>query len=70
LRGAARRRQCAAGQVVDIVNMGAEIHTIIEAADGRIMAVEPNRAGTRARKGDRVGVLFHAEDGVVLKREG
>jgi putative spermidine/putrescine transport system ATP-binding protein/putrescine transport system ATP-binding protein len=57
------------GQVVEIVNMGAEIHTIIEAADGRLMAIEPNRAGPRARKGDRVGVLFRAEDCVVLKRD-
>jgi len=58
------------GQVVEVVNMGAEIHTIIEGADGRIMAVEPNRAGKRARKGDRVGVLFRAEDCAVLPREG
>ena len=58
------------GRVVDVVNMGAEIHYIIEGPEGRIMAVEPNRAGSRARKGERVCVLFHAEDGVVLPQGG
>ncbi|MBV9522040.1 MAG: TOBE domain-containing protein [Alphaproteobacteria bacterium] len=54
------------GRVVDIVNMGAHIHYIIEAADGRIMALEPNRELPRVRNGDRVCVRFRAEDGVVL----
>jgi putative spermidine/putrescine transport system ATP-binding protein/putrescine transport system ATP-binding protein len=58
------------GQVVDVVNMGAEIHYIIEGAEGRIMAVEPNRDGPRARKGDRVCLLFRAEDGVVMRQDG
>jgi ABC-type Fe3+/spermidine/putrescine transport system ATPase subunit len=58
------------GEVVDVVNMGAEIHTLIAAADGRIMVVEPNRDGPRARKGDRVCVRFRAEDGVVLPQDG
>ena len=56
------------GRVVDVVNMGAEIHSIIDCAEGRLMAVEPNRAGLRAGKGDRVCLLFRAEDCVVLPR--
>jgi putative spermidine/putrescine transport system ATP-binding protein/putrescine transport system ATP-binding protein len=58
------------GHVVDVVNMGAEIHYIVECAEGRIMAVEPNREGPRARKGDRVCLLFRAEDGLVLPQGG
>jgi ABC-type Fe3+/spermidine/putrescine transport system ATPase subunit len=57
------------GKVVDIVNMGSEFHYIIESAEGRIMAVEPNRAGARVQKGEPVNVLFRAEDCVVLPRE-
>jgi putative spermidine/putrescine transport system ATP-binding protein/putrescine transport system ATP-binding protein len=54
------------GQVVDVVNMGAELHYIIDAADGRLMVVEPNREGARVRKGDNVSVQFRAQDCVVL----
>jgi ABC-type Fe3+/spermidine/putrescine transport system ATPase subunit len=59
-----------AGQVVDVVNLGAEIHYIVEGAEGRIMAVEPNRSGPSVRKGDRVCLIFRAEDGVVLPQDG
>ena len=58
------------GDIVDVVNMGAEIHYIVESAEGRLMAVEPNREGPRVRKGDRVGLRFRAEDCVVLSGEG
>ena len=58
-----------AGQVVDVVNMGAELHYIINAADGRIMVVEPNREGARVRKGDGVKLQFRAEDCVVLPQD-
>jgi ABC-type Fe3+/spermidine/putrescine transport system ATPase subunit len=54
------------GKVVDVVNMGAQINYVIEGVEGRIMAIEPNREGPRARKGDHVCVLFRAEDGVTL----
>ncbi len=54
------------GDVVDVVNMGAEFHYIVESAEGRLMAVEPNREGARVRKGERVGLRFQAEDCVVL----
>jgi putative spermidine/putrescine transport system ATP-binding protein/putrescine transport system ATP-binding protein len=57
------------GDVVDVVNMGAEIHYIVESAEGRLMAVEPNREGPRVHKGDRVGLRFRAEDCVVLSGE-
>jgi putative spermidine/putrescine transport system ATP-binding protein/putrescine transport system ATP-binding protein len=58
------------GNVVDVVNMGAEFHYIVESAEGRLMAVEPNREGPRVHKGDRVGLRFRAEDCVVLSGEG
>jgi ABC-type Fe3+/spermidine/putrescine transport system ATPase subunit len=54
------------GQVVDVVNMGAEIHYIVDSAEGRTMVVEPNREGPRVRKGDNIRLLFRAEDCVVL----
>jgi ABC-type Fe3+/spermidine/putrescine transport system ATPase subunit len=54
------------GQVVDIINLGAEIHYIIDGAEGRLMVVEPNRDGPRVRKGDRVSLLFRAKDCVIL----
>jgi ABC-type Fe3+/spermidine/putrescine transport system ATPase subunit len=57
------------GEVVDVVNMGAEIHYIVESTEGRLMAVEPNRDGPRMHKGDRVGLRFRAEDCVVLSGE-
>lgn len=57
------------GQVVDVVNMGAELHYIVNAADGRIMVVEPNREGARVRKGDGVKLQFRAEDCVVLPQD-
>jgi len=57
------------GQVVDVVNMGAELHYIINGADGRVMVVEPNRDGPRVRKGDRVCLQFRAEDCVVLPQD-
>ena len=58
------------GEVVDVVNMGAEIHYIVESAEGRLIAVEPNREGPRVRKGDRVRLHFRAEDCVVLSGDG
>ena len=57
------------GQVVDVVNMGAELHYIVNAADGRVMVVEPNRDGPRVRKGDAVNLQFRAEDCVVLSQD-
>jgi ABC-type Fe3+/spermidine/putrescine transport system ATPase subunit len=57
------------GEIVDVVNMGAEIHYIVESPEGRLMTVEPNREGPRVRRGDRVGLLFRAEDCVVLSSE-
>ncbi|MFI4986491.1 MAG: ABC transporter ATP-binding protein [Alphaproteobacteria bacterium] len=56
-------------QVVDVVNMGAELHYIVDGADGRLMVIEPNRAGPRVRRGDRVHLTFRAEDCVVLPRK-
>ncbi|HEX9446860.1 MAG TPA: TOBE domain-containing protein, partial [Dongiaceae bacterium] len=58
------------GRVVDVVNMGAEIHYIVDGAEGRIMVVEPNRQGPRVHSGDQVSLLFHAEDCAILPRDG
>ena len=57
------------GRVVDVVNMGAELHYIINGADGRVMVVEPNREGPRVHKGDGVNLQFRAEDCVVLQQD-
>jgi putative spermidine/putrescine transport system ATP-binding protein/putrescine transport system ATP-binding protein len=57
------------GRIVDVVNMGAEFHYIIDSAEGRMIVVEPNRAGARTRIGDRVSLCFRAEDCVVLPKE-
>jgi len=57
------------GDVVDVVNMGAEFHYIVESTDGRIIAIEPNRDGPRVQKGDRVHLQFRAEDCVVLAQD-
>jgi hypothetical protein len=46
--------------------MGAEIHYIVQSAEGRLIAIEPNRSGARVGKGERVGLQFRAEDCVVL----
>ena len=54
------------GRIADVVNMGAEIHYIVDGADGRLMVVEPNRQGPRARAGDQVLLQFNAEDCMVL----
>jgi ABC-type Fe3+/spermidine/putrescine transport system ATPase subunit len=54
------------GEVVDIVNMGAEIHYIVQSPEGRLIAIEPNRSGSRVSKGERVSLQFRAEDCVVL----
>jgi aldose 1-epimerase len=58
------------GKLADIVNMGSEFHYIIDSAEGRIMAVEPNRAGARVQKGEPVSLQFRPEDCVVLARDG
>jgi len=53
-------------QVVDVINLGAEIHYFVEGAEGRLLVVEANRGGPRLHKGERVSVLFSAEDCIVL----
>ena len=54
------------GEVIGIVNMGAEFHYISDTVEGRIIVVEPNRKGARVKKGDKISLLFHAEDCVLL----
>jgi putative spermidine/putrescine transport system ATP-binding protein/putrescine transport system ATP-binding protein len=54
------------GQVVDIINLGAEIHYVVDGIEGRLLVIEPNRDGPRVLKGERVHLLFRAEDCVVL----
>jgi ABC-type Fe3+/spermidine/putrescine transport system ATPase subunit len=57
------------GRVVDVVNMGAEFHYIIDSKEGRLIVVEPNRAGARVRKGEQIYLRFRADDCIVLPRE-
>jgi ABC-type Fe3+/spermidine/putrescine transport system ATPase subunit len=57
------------GEVVDVVNLGAQIHYIVDGPEGRIIVVEPNRAGPVVRKGDRISLSFRANDCVVLPQE-
>ena len=54
------------GHVVDIVSLGGEIHYVVDVADGRLLAVEPNRGGPRVRKGEHVGLSFRADDCVAF----
>ena len=54
------------GEVIEIINLGAEIHYVVDGAEGRLLVIEPNRHGPRVRKGERVGLLFNADDCVVL----
>ncbi|MBV8183313.1 MAG: ABC transporter ATP-binding protein, partial [Hyphomicrobiales bacterium] len=54
------------GNLVDIVSLGGEIHYVVEGADGRLLAVEPNRGGPRVNKGERVGLSFQPEDCVAF----
>jgi putative spermidine/putrescine transport system ATP-binding protein/putrescine transport system ATP-binding protein len=56
------------GEITGVVNMGAEFHYVSETADGRILAIESNRQGSRVKKGDRVSLLIRAEDCVLLPR--
>ena len=54
------------GEIIGIVNMGAEFHYISETIEGRIIVVEPNREGARVKKGDKISLLFRPEDCVLL----
>ena len=55
-----------AGKVVEAVNMGAEFHYVVEAADGRITVVEPNRSGVRVRVGDPIRLSFRPQDCILI----
>lgn len=57
------------GRVADIVNMGAALHYIVDSPEGRMIAVEANRGRPRVHVGDKVSLLFRAEDCVVLPKE-
>jgi ABC-type Fe3+/spermidine/putrescine transport system ATPase subunit len=54
------------GRVVDIVNMGPQLHYVVETGEGRLMAIEPNRQEQPIAKGDPVTLRFRAEDTVTL----
>jgi putative spermidine/putrescine transport system ATP-binding protein len=58
------------GEVIGIINMGAEFHYISETVEGRITVVEPNREGPRIKNGDKISLLFRAEDCVLLPSDG
>lgn len=54
------------GRLVEVVNMGALYHYVVDAADGRMTAVEVNRGGAALRPGDDVALVFRDADGVIL----
>jgi len=56
------------GRVVDIVNMGAELHYFVDSDDGRFIVVEPNRGGPRVHRGNLVCLNFRADDCVALRK--
>jgi ABC-type Fe3+/spermidine/putrescine transport system ATPase subunit len=58
------------GNIIDMVNMGPELHYSVDCALGSLMVIEPNRGGTRFAKGDKVSIGFRAEDCVVLPGRG
>ena len=54
------------GEVVSIVNMGAQLHYGCQTAEGRIMIVQPNRQGPLFQIGESVCLHFGAGDCVLL----
>ena len=54
------------GNIVDMINMGAELHYSVDSPAGPLMVVESNRGGMRFGRGDKVSIGFRAEDCVVL----
>jgi ABC-type Fe3+/spermidine/putrescine transport system ATPase subunit len=54
------------GQVVNVINMGAEIQYVVEGPDGRVMIIESNREGPKVKEGDRIHFGFRPEDCVIL----
>ena len=54
------------GEVMSVVNMGAQLHYVGRTAEGRITIVEPNRQGPRFRTGDAISLHFGADDCVLL----
>lgn len=54
------------GEVVSVVNMGAQLHYVCRAAEGRITIVQPNTGGPRFKTGEAVSLHFGAGDCVLL----
>jgi len=54
------------GEVVSVVNMGAQLHFVGQTAEGRITVVQPNRQGSRFQTGEAISLHFGADDCVLL----
>ena len=54
------------GEVVSIVNMGAQLHFVCLTAEGRITVIQPNRQGPLHVTGEAVSLQFGADDCVLL----
>jgi ABC-type Fe3+/spermidine/putrescine transport system ATPase subunit len=54
------------GEVISVVNMGAQMHYVGLTAEGRITIVQPNRQGPRFQMGESISLHFGADDGVLL----
>ena len=54
------------GEVISVVNMGAQLHYVCQTAEGRITVVLPNRQGPRFKTGEAIGLHFGVDDCVLL----
>jgi len=54
------------GEVVSIVNMGAQLHFVCRTSEGRITIIQPNRQGSHSKTGEAVSLQFGADDCVLL----
>jgi ABC-type Fe3+/spermidine/putrescine transport system ATPase subunit len=57
------------GEIVDVVDMGAAVHYVVDGTQGRILVVEPDREVPRLRKGQQICISFRAEDCMILPEE-
>jgi spermidine/putrescine ABC transporter ATP-binding subunit len=62
--GAEANQLC--GAVVDVINLGSQLHYRVDGPFGRMHVIEPNRGGSHFKMGENVKLRFRAEDCVVL----
>ena len=54
------------GEVISVVNMGAQLHYVSKTTEGRITVVMPNRQGPRFQMGEAISLHFGADACVLL----